>query len=143
MPEDKGKERYEMIFDSGFIQISREIAEKRFEKVVPIGHGAAVIINHEMTGIVAQRDNGMLVRHSATARLPDAYHPVIDIEEKKVVGVFFTESGLWRLYKGVVVKKGTKLEFGRFLVFVPCIRIVHKLMLEKYGLPLAALLIPN
>lgn len=143
MPEDKGKERYEMIFDSGFIQISREIAEKRFEKVVSIGHGAAVIINHEMTGIVAKRDNGMLVRHSATARLPDPCHPVIDIEEKKVVGVFFTESGFWRLYKGIVVKKGTKLEFGRFLVFMPWTRIVHQLMLKKYGLPLAVLLVPN
>ena len=143
MPEKKGEEKYEMIFDSGLIQISREIAEKRSEKVVPIGHGAAVVINHEMTGVVAKLDNAILVRHSAIARLPDPCHPVIDIEEKKVVGVFFTESGLWRLYKGIVVKKGTKLEFGRFLAFMPWTRIVHQLMLEKYGLPLAALLIPN
>ena len=136
-------ERYLLIFDKEFVQISIELEWKRSgRKVSPIGPGASVIVNHEFDCIRIEEDN-MMAMYSSSG-LSDPYYPVINMDTRQIVGIYFPEEQFWRLYPGQKVLKGARVEFGRYLAFVSNWRVVHKAMIVNCeGKPGSALLMLN
>ena len=135
-------ERFQLVFDKEFVRLQIELAEKHGHgKMAPCGPGASVIINHEFYSIKVDEDNSLTMY--SFRGLPDPYHPVIDMEKKEVIGVFFPGQRHFRIYGGKNVLKGARMEFGRYLAFVPNWRVVHWAMIKNLGKPGSALFIPN
>lgn len=138
------EERYPLIFDKEFTRWAMSLGKSTIgAEVIPVGSGAPIILDHKVTNILASSDNVMMIRTSEAARLSDSFHPVVDTDTKKPVGVFFPRIRFWKIHPGITVRKGTRLEFGRFLTFVPSWTMIHFVAMQKYGYPGAVLLIMN
>ena len=136
MPENT---RYQLLFDMKFAQWVARVEETGGEEWMAVWPGFPLIMNHE--ALVTAMD-GKTIAFLARWQGADPCYPLIDTENKKILGVFVPATRKLFIYEKPLLQ-GKKLEFGRYLVFIPYWEVVHQATKVHTRQPTVLLLNPN